>query len=185
MPRKPNQPAEGGSVREPIKEMLAGGSDKDFKESLPDVTSSEDAGSPEEMRPRKKRRSKEEIARERGDTPEVKVDKRLERAKGKAAGLGAAKLVESGFAASGKPLNEEENEDVGDQFYLIATKAGVDPSGSWLFLIIYTIALLARLVLVRTELGAEVKDWLKEMFEPKPKDEAPPAPTVEGEYIPS
>jgi hypothetical protein len=164
-----NKPAEGGAVTEvrgPIRDMLAPGSDSDFKESLPDQTSTEDAGLPE---PKKRtRRSKAEIAAARGDTPQTPVDKRLERAKAKASGLGGAKLVQSGFAIAGKPLDEEEKEDVDDQFYLIAAKAGIDPSGSWLFVALYTIALLARLIMSRTDLGEK----LRELFLPKKDEEA-------------
>ena len=182
----PKQPAEGGAVgggtsevRGPIKDMLAGGSEADFKDSLPEQTSSEDAGgSPEEMRPRRKRRTKEELAREKAGTPAAPVDARLERAKAKASGLGAAKLVESGFAMTSKPLDDTEKEDVEDQFYLITTKAGIDPSGSWLFLILYTVALLGRLILSRTELGEQVKALVKEFFEKKKEEEAPPEPST-------
>lgn len=182
--KKDRKPAEGGAVgggessvnevRGPIKDMLAGGSDKDFLESLPEQTSSEDAGgSPEEMAPKKKykkRTPKEE-------TPSAPVDKRLERAKAKASGLGGAALVESGFKLSGHPLDSEETEDVEDQFYLIANKAGIDPSGSWLFVILYTIALLARLVLSRTDLGEQIRAFLAGVGkEEKKKDGAKEAP---------
>ena len=161
---KKEQPAPGGAVREPIKDMLASGSEQSFTESLPEVTTSETMGdSPEEIRVRRKRRTKEEIAREKGAQPKVPIDERLERAKAKAAGLGGAALIESGFRVSGKPLNTEEDEDLKDQFYLISVKAGIDPSGSWLFVILYTVALLARLVLSRTELGEQIK----KLFMPK------------------
>jgi hypothetical protein len=178
------KPAEGGAVgggespvRGPIKEMLAGGDEKSFLESLPEQTSTEtDSLSPEESTPRRKRRTKAEMAKDANAAP---VDMRLERAKSKAAGLGAAKLVESGFAAASKPLDEQEKEDLDDQFYLIANKAGIDPSGSWLFLVLYTIALLGRLVLKRTELGEEVGDFIKGIFEPKTEASMEPEPTGE------
>lgn len=156
-------------MREPIKEMLAGGSEEDFKDSLPEQTSSEDQQlSPEQSKPRKKRRTKEEMARERGDAGAAPVDKRLERARSKAAGLGGSKLVQSGFSLAGKPLNDEETEDLDDQFYLIANKAGIDPSGSWTFVILYTIALIARLVMSRTDLGEQ----LRALFIPKEEKDA-------------
>lgn len=175
--KKKDRPAEGGAigggegvneVRGPIKDMLAGGSDADFKDSLPEQTSSEDAGgSPEEMAPRKKRRTKAEIAGAKGEGPQAPVDVRLERAKAKASGLGGAALVESGFKLAGEPLDKQEKEDVDDQFYLIASKAGIDPSGSWLFVILYTIALLARLILSRTDLGEQLRDFLAGKTEEK------------------
>lgn len=172
-PKSKEQPAPGGAVREPIKEMLAGGSDEDFKESLPDQTSSEPSlDSPLESKPRKKRRTKEEMAAARGESAAPIIDKRLERAKGKCVGLGLAGIAEAGFMASGKPLDSQESEDVGDQFYLISNKLG-GSGDSWLFIIIYTIALLAKLIMIRTELGEEIQEWIKKMFQPKeePKEE--------------
>lgn len=176
--KRKEKPAEGaavgggqGEVRGPIKDMLAGGSEDDFKDSLPEQTSSEDAGgSPEEQAPRRKRRSKAEIAAAKGEGPQAPVDKRLERAKAKASGLGGAALVKSGFQISGKPLDDTEAEDVDDQFYLIAQKAGIDPSGSWLFVALYTLALLARLILSRTDLGEQLKNFLEGRKEEKEKN---------------
>ena len=164
------RPAEGGAVgggevdqvRGPIKEMLAGGSEEDFKESLPEQTSSEGEGSLEPPTPRKKRRTKAEMAATKGGEAQP-VDKRLERAQSKMTGLGAAGLISAGFTMSGKPLNVEEDEDVGDQFYLISKKMGGN-SDSWIFIIGYTIALLAKLVILRTEAGEEFQKWLKNMF---------------------
>lgn len=176
--RKKDRPAEGAAVgggtepanavREPIRAMLAGGSEADFKDSLPEQTSTEDTGgSPEEQAPRRKRRTKAEIAAAKGEGAPAPVDKRLERAKAKASGLGGAALVKSGFQIASKPLNSEEEEDVDDQFYLIANKAGIDPSGSWLFVILYTVALMARLILSRTDLGEQIKAFLEGRKEEK------------------
>jgi hypothetical protein len=181
MPKKTTkeQPAAGGAVREPIKDMLAPGSEDDFKESLPEQTVSEDPSSPEETKVRKKRRSKEEMAAARGESA-APVDKRLERAKSKASGLGGAALVESGFKIAGKPLDDEEKQDVEDQFYLIAVKSGIDPSGSWLFVALYTIALLARLILSRTDLGEQLKSFLEGKSKEKenPGDSPSEAPAI-------
>ncbi len=174
----PNKkPAEGGavgvgeSVREPIKDMLASGDEKSFIESLPSETSSDDSGSFEEKKPtRKPRRSKEEMARSRGEVNSAPVDKRLERARQKQGGLGISSMVSAGFAMSGKALNSEEDEDLGDQFYLISNKIGGN-SDSWLFIVIYTVALIARLIMVRTELGEEVREWMGKKFQPKEEKE--------------
>jgi hypothetical protein len=165
---KARQPAEGGAVgggdavRTPIRDMLASGSEAEFLESLPSQTSSDSMESPEETKPRKKRGPNKK-KEQQSDTP---VDIRLERAKAKASGLGGAALIESGFKLSGEPLDTQEKEDLDDQFYLIACKAGIDPSGSWLFLILYTVALLARLVLSRTELGEQIRN----LFAPKEEE---------------
>ena len=174
--KKDRQPAEGGAVteplnpvREPIKEMLAGGSEDDFKASLPEQTSTEADSSPEDAAPRRKRRSKAEIAAAKGEGIPAPVDKRLERAKQKCAGLGASGMVSAGFTMAGKPLDDQESEDVGDQFYLISAKVGAS-ADSWLFIIVYTIALLAKLIMIRTELGEDVQKWLKELLQPKKEE---------------
>ena len=143
-------------VRAPIKQMLSPQGEKDFVASLPAST----AEAPTE-KTRKPRTPK---------TPEPVIDLRLERAKGKAAGLGAAQLLKSGFTAVGKPLDSQEVEDVDDQFYLIAKKAGVDPTGSWLFVVIYTLVLIVRLIAIRTSLGEEVEAWMKNIFTPKKQE---------------
>lgn len=173
---KNKQPAEGGAVgggevdqvRGPIKDMLAGGSDEDFKNSLPETTS--DSGDlwdtplePKPRKPRKPRAPKEDVS-----TP---IDKRLERAQGKMVGLGAAGLVSAGFTMSGKPLNDEEHEDVDDQFYLISKKVGGN-SDSWILIIGYTLALLAKLIILRTEFGEDFQKWLKEMFAERKENRA-------------
>lgn len=173
-----NKPAEGGAVgsgeqdivRGPIKDMLAGGSEEDFKESLPDQTSTADAN---EMEPRPKRTYKK---REKKDEAPQPVDKRLERAQAKQSGLGLAGLTSAGFAMSGKPLTESEDEDVSDQFYLISKKAGAN-NDSWVFIIGYTIALICKLILIRTEFGEEFQAWMKEMFRKKEKDAKQQEPT--------
>jgi hypothetical protein len=157
------------AVPGPIKEMFGGGqSDADFKDSLPTQTSAPDEFrlEPPPDKPKRKYSKKD-----KGSGAEVTDDPRLERAKAKCSGLGGAALIESGFMAAQKPLDDKEQEDLEDQFYLISIKAGLDPMGSWVFLIVYTVVLLSRLVLVRTELGEEVREWMREAFERKEKPE--------------
>lgn len=170
--KKDRKPAEGGAVteplnpvREPIKDMLAGGSEDDFKASLPEQTSEDGSGDALEPKPRRKYTKKAS----KEDAAPAPVDKRLERAKQKCAGLGASGMVSAGFTMSGKPLNDEEAEDVGDQFYLISSKVGAS-ADSWLFIIIYTVALIAKLIMIRTELGEDVQKWLKELLQPKKEE---------------
>jgi hypothetical protein len=170
----PKAKSDGPSaVPGPIKEMFGGGqSDADFKDSLPTQTSASDEFRLEPPdKPKRKYTKKDKSS----GTGEISDDPRLERAKAKCSGLGGAALIESGFMAAQKPLDDKEQEDLEDQFYLISTKAGLDPMGSWVFLIVYTVVLLSRLVLVRTELGEEVREWMREAFERKEKPEEPRA----------
>jgi hypothetical protein len=157
------KPADGGAVRAPIMDMLAPGDEKTFEESLPASTATSSEDSETGSKPKRKYTKRAKTESKSSDTP---VDARLERAQQKCAGLGMASVVEAGFTMAGKPLEDQETEDVSDQFYLISNKIG-GSGDSWLFIAIYTIALLARLVMKRTELGEEVSEWLKKMFQPK------------------
>jgi hypothetical protein len=177
MPRSIAKPVEGEAVRGPIKDMLAAGSEEEFKESLPSQTSSEDQTSPFTAEPKVRKKRGPNKKKDQGDTP---VDARLERANAKMSGLGLAQLTEGGFALSGKPLNEQETEDVQDQFYAISKKANVDPSGSWVFVIVYTIILLLRLALSRTELGEQVKSLFADLFKKKEANEQGAAEESQG-----
>ena len=160
-PRK-EKPADGGAVRAPIVDMLAPGDEKSFIDSLPENTASSSSES-EDYGIKQKRKYTKRAKTEDDAAP---VDKRLMRAQEKCAGLGMSSVVEAGFTMAGKPLEQTESEDVSDQFYLISHKIGGN-GDSWLFIAIYTIALLARLIMKRTELGEEVNEWIKKMFQPK------------------
>ena len=166
MPRgipKIKAPALGGAVeqvRGPIVDMIAPGSEESFIDSLPSDTSSTDDGPKPE---RKKRRSKAEMQAARGEATAAPVDKRLERAQQKCAGMGLASMTEAAFEFSKKPLDDTEKEDVNDQFYLIAKKVGAS-GDSWIFIVVYTIALLFRLVAARTELGEQVREFINKLM---------------------
>jgi hypothetical protein len=145
--------------REQVTAMLSPESDKDFELSLPDSTAQPTAT---DEKPKRKRRTKEEMASARGEgePSEVVIDKDLERARRKYTVLGAGSTIKAGFVTMRKPLSKSEEEDVG----------GLDPAQSWVTMFFCALLLLCRLVFVRTDLGEQLKGFLF----PEPKKEETP-----------
>jgi hypothetical protein len=172
-------PAPGGAVlaadpepRPQVTAMLSPESEKEFEASLPDSTATPEAV---EDKPRRKRRTKEEMAQARGEAPTappVDDDPRLTRCRSKFASLGASGAIKAGFAGMGKPLDRSETEDVEDYFYMVGSKGGLDPTKSWVAMFFCAFLLLARLVFMRTDLGDQLKKFLfpEEKKEPKPDE---------------
>lgn len=159
--------------RPQIKQMLGGESDEDFAANLPDSTSG-----PVASEPKRKRRTKAEMDAARGQAGEVLppvVDKRLEKARAKFASLGASKFIDAGFSTMGKPLTEEEKGDMDDYFYLVSSKGSIDPSQSWVVLIICGLVFLGQLIFTRTTLGDDIKKMLFPEKKEEEKEETPEA----------
>jgi hypothetical protein len=155
--------------REQVTAMLSPESDKDFELSLPDSTAQPTAT---DEKPKRKRRTKEEMASARGEgeSSEVVIDKDLERARRKYTVLGAGSTIKAGFVTMRKPLSKSEEEDVDDYFRLVSSKGGLDPAQSWVTMFFCALLLLCRLVFVRTDLGEQLKGFLF----PEPKKEETP-----------
>ena len=166
------------AVRPQVREMLSPGSDEEFEKSLPDSTlggepSPDGALNP----PRRKRRTKEEMAAARaaeGKAPAsapaldpLMSDPRYARIMAKMSGMGGEKIISLGFQAAGSPLKTEEKTDVDDCFYVISKRAGFNPGESWFALIIYMLAVILQLVIARTDLAAKITELLKPMEQPK------------------
>lgn len=84
-------------------------------------------------------------------------------------GLGGARLVKVAFNVTGKGLDGDEEVEVDDLFYVIGKRSKLDPGASWFVLGLYAIFLLARLVVVRTDAGEQ----LKKLFDsPKQSEQA-------------
>lgn len=140
-------------VREPIKTALgAGGTDEDFAASLPDSTVNE-SPTGEVIPPEKKVRKPREPKTIDSDDPMMK-DPEYKRCIGKMNGLGGSKIIKVGFKATGKPLDNDEEGDVNDLFYVIGKRAKIDPGSNWWILGIYAFFLLCRLIVIRTEAGS-------------------------------
>lgn len=163
-------------VREQIKGMIAPGNDDDFAKSLPESTQ---ASASDVEAPRRKRRSKEEMAAARGGSqptqPEVDPlmsDPRYAKIMSRMSGVGGKKIIGFGFKASGKPLSSDEETEIDDQFYIMAKKGGWNPAQSWVAIIIYFFfAVLGPMIAERTELGDKLKELFRPLPQPPKKDE--------------
>lgn len=76
-------------------------------------------------------------------------DKRYAQAVERMAAFGSEKIIESAFQVTGAPLEEEEKMRVSDLAYVASKKYSLDPSRSPILMAIYTVVLLAQLILVR------------------------------------
>lgn len=147
-----------------ITNILAPGSEEDFVKSLPENT----AVSTEEAPPRKKyQRKPKTIDAATGEIDPLMSDPRYQKAIGNMSGLGGARFVKVGFSVSGKPLENDEESEIDDLFYVIGKRSKLDPGASWFVLGLYSLFLLCRLIVVRTDAG----DQLKKFFEPKKEEE--------------
>lgn len=163
-PTTPKQP------RSQIRDMMAPGSDEEFRASLPENTNVEP------LEPRK-RKPRADAGQPRGpkrgkpaDVPAEPIDPILERAKRKFATLGGGTTVKKVFEMLDKPLDTKEAEDVDDYFYLVAKKGNLDPSQSWVIMILCGLILVLTLLGTRTGIG----ESLKEIFAPKKKAKPEP-----------
>jgi hypothetical protein len=145
--------------------MISPGDDKSFESSLPLSTASQ----PGEEEPRRKRRTKAEMDASRGKQAPASADPLMEderyaRIVGEMTGLGGKEILSIGFSASGKPLEKSEEKKLDDVFYVMARKGGFNPAQSWIALVIYFLAVLAQLIVARTDLGEKIAEF----FKPKP-----------------
>lgn len=158
--------------RTQVRDMLAPGSDEDFRLSLSENTNeAPPTGEPVRRRARRSDAGVPKGPRTRKAATEVPaepIDPVLERAKRKFATLGGGTTVKRVFEMLDKPLDTKEAEDVDDYFYLVAKKGNLDPSQSWFVMIVCGLILVLTLLGSRTGIG----DMLKEAFAPKKKEPA-------------
>lgn len=183
-PRK--QPAEGGAITEPsvtpqvndqIKQMTGFQDEGEMVSALPDSTSV--PSDLVEDKPRKKRRSKEEMARVRGESPSQPVgdplmeDKRYQKALQNMNSDSGTGFVKTGFKvaslAKGDPtwqLQPDEAEKSDDFFYVLSKKYGwFDPTGSPITMAIYFVAMLGTFIASRVmkdkgdDIYAQITRW--------------------------
>lgn len=83
------------------------------------------------------------------ETNPLMADKRYAEAVGRMAAFGGAKVIDSAFTITGAPLDAEEKMRVDDLTYVASKKYNLDPSQSPILMAIYTVVLLAQLILVR------------------------------------
>lgn len=132
-------------IRDAIKTM-SGFKDEDaLAKAIPESTAE---GNPEKKR---KRRTKAEMEAAKGSSlsPEIENDARYKKAVTNMSAFGGAKTVRSAFAVTGAPLQADENEEVEDYFYVISKRYSLDASRSGIFLSVYAILLMLRLICTR------------------------------------
>lgn len=163
------QAPEVDQVRSQIKDMIAPGDAKQFAESLPDST----ASTGEVETKKRTRRTKAEMDAERGGSKPTEpvidplmADARYAKIMGRMSGAGGKKIIGFAFKASGKPLNGEEEQELDDQFYVMAKRGGWNPGQSWFAILLYFfLAVLGPMVAERTEIGEKIA----ELFRPLPQ----------------
>lgn len=145
-------------TREQIKNMTGFTSEEEMAKAMPDVTAALEATAQPEKK--KRGRPKGSSNNVNNDDP-LAGDKRYQDAVGRMASFGASKTIESAFTATGAPLDEEEKQRVEDLSYVAAKQYNLDPTRSPIFMMIYTILLIAQLILVRVA-GTTTNDIWKQ-----------------------
>lgn len=177
-----NKPAEGGAVthvaeevRPQIHQMTGHGSEEEMAESLPENTMQPVV----DDKPKRKRRSKEEMAASRGESSApmgstddpLMADARYRKCVEKMRGKTLTTTVEKGFevaAAATKDrdwlLEKDEVEEVDDVSYVLAKRYPVlDPTNHWLSMAVYSLAILGGLIFKRAGKAA-VGGWLQKLM---------------------
>lgn len=114
---------------------------------IPDSTA---IAAADESKPRRKRRTKAEMEAAKGEQSSLAADDpRYRDAVNRMSAFGGAATIRTAFAATGKPLDKQEETEVDDYFYVISRKYSLDASQSGIFLSIYAVLLMLRLVATR------------------------------------
>lgn len=150
-------------VRDEIKSMSGFNSDEELEAFLPESTVSTTTEFPQPdydptLTPTGRKKRKFGPRKPKGDAEPT--DKRLERFKERATGLGGKSVVTVGFEMSGQPLKDDEDEELGDFFYALSKKANIDPTENWILLGLYFVFMLSRFIVSRTNFGDEIKKFL-------------------------
>jgi hypothetical protein len=178
------QPTTETPVRPQIKQMTGHASETEMAENLPTDTMAGAPGSPEDE-PKRKRRTKAEMDAARGagaslDDPNMS-DPRYKRIIEKTRAMGGVKIVKSGFALSGKPLDQDEELDFDDYFYVVSKKVKFDPASSWLMMIVWFAGLMCQAIAARV-LKSKGEDLMKKVIEWfKPESESKKETPVEND----
>lgn len=130
------------ATRPEIARMSGHTSLDDLAAAIPGDTTT---GAPADDKPKRGRKPKAEA-------PEVNplmADKRYSEAVANMSSFGGAKTVKTAFHMTGKPLEDDEEKEVNDLFYVISKKYTLDPANSGIFLSIYSVLMLLRFIGVR------------------------------------
>jgi len=190
---KRQQPAEGAAitespditeVRSQIQQMSGYATAEALADAMPDSTVS---GDPD--KPRRKRRTKEEMAASRGQTSsnatpnDLLSDLRYQKAIERARGMGIPGAVKGGFKVAAVALKDEtinitpdEETNLDDSFYILSRRLNFDPANSIYFVVLYPIIIIMQMILVRLwkrNFGG-ITEAIQKMMTPEVRGENPP-----------
>lgn len=144
-------------INNAITQLSGFSSDSDLEASLSQDTNAESSNDEKKPKQRRKRRTKDEMALARGDN--AGSDERYEQAVQRMNAFGGARTAKAAFVATGRPLDEGEQLEMDDLFYVASKKWGLDPSGSPWLMSLYALLLFARLVVVRAMDTSSTNIW--------------------------
>jgi hypothetical protein len=178
------QEAPAVDIREPIKQMTGHANEEEMAASLPENTMT---ATPEEDRPRRKRRSKEEMAAARGESAPApmadgdpllndplyqKYMKDFQAFGGGGAVKGAFNIGAPVFKAS--PLDEKEEKKVDGFFYCASKRFNFgDPFKNWFTASILFVGMLSSFIVSRVVevKGNEIQEHFARLFGMKKEEE--------------
>lgn len=143
-------------TRPAILQMSGFTSVDDLEKSMPDIANAlNEIEQPKSKRGRKPgTKNKQSVE----DNP-LMADKRYTDAINRMSAFGASQTIEKAFQFTGAPLDIEEKQQVDDLAYVASKQYNLDPSRSPLLMGIYTIILLARLIMVRIAGTTSANMW--------------------------
>ena len=149
-------------TRPAIAQMSGYDSPESLEKALPESTAKNLFGEGEEPAPvpsGKKRGRK--LKSKNAVVPIESEDQRYNAAVARMSGFGGAQVIKTGFTVTGRPLDDSEVTDVDDVFYVLSKNYGLDPSKSAIFMSIYVVLLLGRMIAVRMMGTTSVDMWSK------------------------
>jgi hypothetical protein len=171
-PNKKTPPPDGGSVQTEspisasVSRMSGFSSEQEMKDSLPDSTLTSE---PDE-KPRRKRRTKEEILAAKGGAGNIAIDADpnmsdpvYRKAVEKMRSAGISTTVKSGFKTAAIATNDanwelddEEIDDIDGFSYVMSKKFPLmDPTRHWISMLLYFVALMGTMIFKRAVLSGE------------------------------
>lgn len=173
-------------IAKEIKQVSGFDSMADVKAAMPDNPDATGAGTPAPTRRTRKPRATPSPKSPGPVADPFLTDKRYQEACGRMAAFGGQGMIERGFDAGAAvlddpkfKLNDKERLTWEDFFYVLSKKPLFDVGNPIYLALFFLVTLCAQLgwrIVERTE-----SDFIKSLFTPKPKDEAPPEGVEESE----
>lgn len=175
----PPVPPSADAVRTQVKQMSGHATEQEMMESLPENTMT----APVDDAPRRKRRTKEEMAATRGATvaDPLMEDRKYVKALADMQGFGGSSIVKGGFDVAALALKDakielqsEEVERLDGYFYVMSKKYQVlDPTNHWFTMALYFFGMLGSFIFARVAQrnGESLVQQMSRWFGMEEKDE--------------